>query len=262
MFGGIVVFILVILAVLAPILAPYDPLKLHLSKALVKPFDTEFPLGTDDLGRDMLSRLLYGARYSCLIGFVVVAIASVIAVPIGALAGFFPKFDRWIGIVVDILLAFPGILLAMVIIAALGPGLVNVMIAVGIRSMPMYIRVVRGQVLSLKNRDFTLAAQTIGAPERRILFHHILPNCLGPVIVQATINVGTAILNAAALSFLGIGVQPPAPEWGAMLSQTRSFIVIAPHVVTLPGLAIMTVVLGFNLLGDGLRDALDPRLNR
>jgi peptide/nickel transport system permease protein len=197
-----------------------------------------------------------------LVGVAVVGIATVVGVPLGAIAGYSHRFDRWISMAVDVLLAFPGILLALAIVAALGPGLVNVMIAVGVRSMPMYVRVVRGQVLSLKEREFVTAAEAIGVGDSGRLFRHILPNCIGPIIVQATINVGTAILSAASLSFLGVGVQPPTPEWGAMLSRSRLYVVTAPHAVTLPGLAIMSVVLGFNLLGDGLRDALDPRFRQ
>jgi peptide/nickel transport system permease protein len=260
--GGLLVLVEIVVAILAPHLAPFDPLKQDLRSTLLPPLTAGHLMGTDDLGRDILSRIIYGARISLLVGVAVVAIATVVGVPLGAVAGYSRKLDRWISMGVDTLLAFPGILLALAIVAALGPGLINVMIAVGIYSMPMYIRVVRAQVLALKEREFATAARAIGVRESGILFRHILPNCIGPVIVQATINVGTAILSAAALSFLGVGVQPPTPEWGAMLSQSRLYVVIAPHAVTFPGLAIMSVVLGFNLLGDGLRDALDPRFRR
>jgi ABC-type dipeptide/oligopeptide/nickel transport system permease subunit len=260
--GGALVLLEIVVAILAPYLAPFDPLKQDLRSTLLPPLTAGHLMGTDDLGRDILSRIIYGARISLLVGVTVVAIATVVGVPVGAAAGYSRKLDRWISMGVDTLLAFPGILLALAIVAALGPGLINVMIAVGIYSMPMYIRVVRAQVLALKEREFATAARAIGVRETGILFRHILPNCMGPVIVQATINVGTAILSAAALSFLGVGVQPPTPEWGAMLSQSRLYVVKAPHAVTFPGLAIMSVVLGFNLLGDGLRDALDPRFRR
>jgi peptide/nickel transport system permease protein len=260
--GGLLVVVEIVVAILAPYLAPFDPLDQDLKSTLLPPMTDGHLMGTDDLGRDILSRIIHGSRISLLVGVAVVGIATVIGVPLGAAAGYSPKLDRWISMGVDALLAFPGILLALAIVAALGPGLVNVMIAVGVRSMPMYVRVVRGQVLALKGREFVTAAQAIGVAGGGILFRHILPNCMGPIIVQATINVGTAILNAAALSFLGVGVQPPTPEWGAMLSQSRLYIVTAPHAVTFPGLAIMSLVLAFNLLGDGLRDALDPRFRR
>ena len=260
--GGLLVLVEIVVAILAPHLAPFDPLDQDLRSTLLPPLTSGHLMGTDDLGRDILSRILYGSRISLLVGVAVVGIATVVGVPVGAAAGYSRKLDRWISMGVDTLLAFPGILLALAIVAALGPGLINVMIAVGIYSMPMYIRVVRAQVLALKEREFVTAARAIGVRETGILFRHILPNCIGPVIVQATINVGTAILSAASLSFLGVGVQPPTPEWGAMLSQSRLYVVIAPHAVTFPGLAIMSVVLGFNLLGDGLRDALDPRFRQ
>ncbi len=260
--GGLIVLVEIVVAILAPYLAPYDPLDQDLGSALLPPLSSGHLMGTDDLGRDMLSRIIYGARISLLVGVAVVALATVVGVPLGAAAGYWPKLDRWIGLGMDTLLAFPGMLLAMAIVAALGSGLPNVMVAVGIYSMPMYTRVVRAQVLALKEREFAAAARAIGVSEMGILFRHLLPNCMGPVIVQATLNLGGAILTAASLSFLGLGVQPPTPEWGAMLSQSRVYVVTAPHAVTLPGLAIMSVVLGFNLLGDGLRDALDPRLRR
>jgi peptide/nickel transport system permease protein len=260
--GFSLVMLEILVAIFANFLAPYDPLAQDMTNVLKPPLTTGHILGTDDLGRDMLSRLIFGARISFGVGIVVVLIAISIGVPLGALAGYYPKLDPWISFIIEVLLAFPGVILALGIVAALGPGLYNVMIAVGITSVPMYVRVVRGQVLSLKQRDYVTSARALGMNEMRILFQQILPNCLGPIIVQATINIGTSILQAASLSFIGVGVQPPQPEWGAMLSQARSYIILAPHIVTLPGIAIMSVVLGFNLLGDGLRDALDPRFNR
>ncbi len=260
--GLCLVMLEILIAIFANFLAPYDPLAQDMTKVLNPPLTPGHILGTDDLGRDMLSRLVFGARISFGVGLVVVLIAISIGVPLGALAGYFPKLDPWISFVIEVLLAFPGVILALGIVAALGPGLYNVMIAVGITSVPMYVRVVRAQVLALKQRDYVTSARALGMNELRILFQQILPNCLGSIIVQATINIGTSILQAASLSFIGVGVQPPQPEWGAMLSQARSYIILAPHIVTLPGIAIMSVVLGFNLLGDGLRDALDPRFNR
>ncbi|MCC6956450.1 MAG: ABC transporter permease [Anaerolineales bacterium] len=252
----------ILIAIFASVIAPYDPLAVDMKTVLAPPLTPGHLLGTDDLGRDMVSRLAYGARISFGVGLVVVLIAISIGVPLGALAGYFQRLDPWISFVIEVLLAFPGIILALAIVAALGPGLLSVMIAVGITSVPMYVRVVRGQVLSLKQRDYVVSARALGMSEGGILFRQILPNCLGPIIVQATINIGTSILQAASLSFIGVGVQPPQPEWGAMLSQARSYIILAPHIVALPGIAIMSVVLGFNLLGDGLRDALDPRFIR
>ncbi len=260
--GFSLVMLEILIAIFANFLAPYDPLAQDMTKVLNPPLTPGHLLGTDDLGRDMLSRLIFGARISFGVGLVVVLIALSIGVPLGALAGYFPKLDPWINFIIEVLLAFPGVILALGIVAALGPGLYNVMIAVGITSVPMYVRVVRSQVLALKQRDYVTSARALGMNDLRILFQQILPNCLGSIIVQATINIGTSILQAASLSFIGVGVQPPQPEWGAMLSQARSYIILAPHIVALPGMAIMSVVLGFNLLGDGLRDALDPRFNR
>jgi peptide/nickel transport system permease protein len=260
--GLCLVMLEILIAIFANFLAPYDPLAQDMTKVLNPPLTPGHILGTDDLGRDELSRLIFGARISFGVGLVVVLIALSIGVPLGALAGYFPKLDPWISFVIEVLLAFPGVILALGIVAALGPGLYNVMIAVGITSVPMFVRVVRGQVLALKQRDYVTSARALGVNELNILFQQILPNCLGPIIVQATITIGTSILQAASLSFIGVGVQPPQPEWGAMLSQARSYIILAPHIVTLPGIAIMSVVLGFNLLGDGLRDALDPRFTR
>jgi len=218
-------------------------------------------LGTDDLGRDMLSRLIYGARVSLMVGLVSVGIALVLGTFFGAIAGYFGGWpDNIIMRVMDIILAFPGILLAIVIVAYLGPGLKNAMVAIGVISIPRFARIVRASVLEENEKDYVLAARAVGARHRRILFNAVLPNCMAPIIVQASLGFGSAILDAAGLSFLGLGAQPPIPEWGAMIAMGRSMILRAWWVMTFPGIAILLGVLGFNLLGDGLRDALDPRL--
>jgi ABC-type dipeptide/oligopeptide/nickel transport system permease subunit len=218
-------------------------------------------LGTDDLGRDILSRLIYGARVSLMVGLVSVGIAVIIGAFLGAIAGFFRGWlDNLIMRIMDIILAFPGILLAIVIVAYLGPGLRNAMIAIGVISIPHFARIVRASVLEEMEKDYVLASRAVGTRSRRILFNSVLPNCLSPIIVQASLGFGSAILDAAGLSFLGLGAQPPIPEWGAMIAMGRSMILRAWWVMTFPGIAILFGVLGFNLLGDGLRDALDPRL--
>jgi ABC-type dipeptide/oligopeptide/nickel transport system permease subunit len=245
---------------LAPVLAPYDPYRSDLEHSLARPSRAHW-LGTDELGRDILSRLLYGARLSMVIGSIAVAIGVVGGVPVGLLSGYLGgTVDLLVQRGIDVLLAFPSVILAIVLVTVLGVGLVNVMVAVGIVSVPTYARLVRGQVLSLKAQEFVEAARALGAGTVRILVRHILPNTLAVLIVQTTLQVASAILSAAALGFLGLGVQQPTAEWGAMLSTARQFIQLAPHTLIFPGLAIMLAVLGFNLLGDGLRDALDPRL--
>jgi peptide/nickel transport system permease protein/dipeptide transport system permease protein len=220
-----------------------------------------FFLGTDDFGRDLLSRLIHGARISMLVGVVSVSISLFFGTIAGAVAGF---YRGWVDVIImrvmDILLAFPSILLAIVIVAFLGPSLENAMIAIGIVSIPRYARIVRGSVLEEYSKDYVQAARALGASDFRLIFQHILPNCLAPLIVQTTLGFASAILEAAALSFLGLGAQPPTPEWGAMLAGGRALILRAWWVVTFPGITILLAVLGFNLLGDGLRDALDPRL--
>lgn len=259
--GTIFIIALFIVAVFAPLIAPYSPFKTDFFKTLQGP-SSEHLLGTDDLGRDVLSRLLYGARISITIGFISVAIGLIVGVPLGAISGYYGgKIDMFVQRLVDIMMAFPGMLLAIIIVAIMGVGLVNAMIAVGIVSIPTYIRLVRGSVLSIKNREFVQAAKAIGARDPVIIWKHVLPHCLAPIIVQSSLQIGIAILWAAGLGFLGLGAQAPTPEWGAMLSQGRSYIRTAHHVTTYPGIAIMLSVLGFNLLGDGLRDALDPRMN-
>jgi peptide/nickel transport system permease protein len=260
---GLVIVVLEILcALLAPAIAPKDPFTQDLTKKILSPGAKDHFLGTDELGRDILSRIIYGARSSMIVGMIVVVIGLSVGVVLGAISGYFTRLDRPIMVVIDVLLSFPLILLALVIVAVLGPGLFNAMVAVGISSIPGFTRVTRGVILSLRERDFIKAARASGEGNFAILFIHILPNSLGPIIVQATIRFATAILNVAALSFLGLGAQPPTSEWGTMISTSRSYLYVAPHLVMFPGMAIMCVVLGFNLFGDGLRDALDPRLSR
>jgi ABC-type dipeptide/oligopeptide/nickel transport system permease subunit len=250
----------VLVALLAPLLAPEDPLKSHLARTLEAP-SGEALLGRDELGRDVLSRIVHGAQISLSIGVVAVGIGILAGVPLGAVSGYFGRrVDLLAQRLVDIMLAFPGILLALVTVSILGQGLYTAMVAIGIVSIPAYARLVRGSVLSLKEREFVAAARALGHNDASILWRHILPNCLAPVLVQSTLQIGSAILSAAALGFLGLGAQPPTPEWGTMLSKGRDFLRVAPHITAFPGVAIMLVVLGFNLLGDGLRDALDPRL--
>jgi len=258
--GLIIMGIFVLTAILAPLLTPYDPIVQTLTLRRQPP-SWAHPLGMDDLGRDILSRIIFGTRLSLQVGVLSVGLAIVVGMIIGAVAGF---VGGWVDTLVmrfmDIMLAFPALLLAIAIVTILGPGLMNMLYAIGIVSIPAYARIVRASVLSVKEQDYTLAAQALGVRKLRILFRHILPNCLTPLIVQGTLGIGTAILDAAGLSFLGLGAQPPDPEWGAMLGQGRYAVFSAPHIVLFPGIAIMLTVLGFNLLGDGLRDALDPRL--
>jgi ABC-type dipeptide/oligopeptide/nickel transport system permease subunit len=252
--------ILILASIAAPVLTPHDPEKLKLVDALIHPNLTH-PLGTDHLGRDMLARLLYGGRLSLMIGFLAVGIGLVVGMPLGAISGY---YGGWVDMVIqriaDILLSFPSILLALALVAALGVGLKNVIISVGVSAIPSFIRLVRGSVLSIREQTYVEAARAVGVKDHVILRRHVLANALAPVIVQATLNLGTAILVAAGLGFLGLGVQPPTPEWGAMLGEGRQYIFSASYMATFPGLAIFLAVLGFNLMGDGLRDALDPRL--
>jgi len=262
MAGAGIVAVFVLLALLAPVLVPFSPVQGDFGDRLQAPSRTHW-LGTDELGRDVLSRIIFGARVSLQIQVVAVMLALVVGVTLGAVGGYLGgRMDNLIMRCMDVLLAFPSIFLALGIIAALGTGLVNLMIAAGISSIPAFARIVRGSVLSLKEREFVEAARALGGGGARILLRHLLPNCLAPVIVQATLRMATVLLTASGLSFLGLGVQPPTPEWGAMLSNARSYLIVAPHVATIPGLAIMVVVFGFNLFGDGLRDTLDPRLRQ
>lgn len=258
--GGIIVLVFVAIALLAPWIAPYPPNEGDLTKRLNPP-GREHLLGTDPLGRDLLSRVIYGARISLEIQVAAVAIALVIGTFLGMVGGYYGgKFDNLIMRLMDILLAFPGIFLAIAIIAVLGPGLGNLMLAAGIYSIPQFARIVRGSVLTLKEKEFVEAARAVGENDFNILFRYLLPNSMAPIIIQTTLRMATVLLTASGLSFLGLGVQPPTAEWGAMLSNARAYLITAPHVATVPGLAIMLVVMGFNLFGDGLRDSLDPRL--
>jgi peptide/nickel transport system permease protein len=260
--AGIAFLLLVALvSILAPVLAPRDPIETNLSQRLAPIGAPGYPLGADDLGRDILSRLIWGGRISLLIGFSAVMVAMLLGIVVGLVTGY---FGRWVDTVfmrlIDILMAFPAILLAITIVASLGPGLRNAMLAVAVVGIPYYARIVRGSVLLLREQEFVQAARVVGASDSRIIFRHILPNTLAPLIVAATLDVGWMIMAAAGLSFLGLGAQPPTAEWGVMLSTGRQFIRNAPHLSILPGLAIFLVVLALNFLGDGLRDALDPRL--
>ena len=260
--GAGIVVVFVLLAVLAPALVPFNPIQGDLNDRLQPPSASHW-LGTDELGRDIFSRILFGARISLQIQIVAVLLALVIGVTLGSVGGYLGgHVDNVIMRAMDVLLAFPGIFLALGIIAALGPGLLNLMLAAGISSVPQFARIVRASVLSLKEREFVEAARALGGGSNRIMFRHLLPNCLAPIIVQSTLRMATVLLTASGLSFLGLGVQPPTPEWGAMLSNARSYLIVAPHVATIPGVAIMIVVVGFNLFGDGLRDTLDPRLRQ
>jgi ABC-type dipeptide/oligopeptide/nickel transport system permease subunit len=264
--GMIIVVLLILVALFAPLLSPHDPVDASLYDQLKPPvwYETgtwKNVLGTDDLGRDMLSRILHGARVSLLVAVVSVGIALTCGLLLGAVAGYYKGFrDNLIMRMMDMILAFPHVLLAIVMVAYLGPSLRNAMIAIGIIYIPRYARIVRASVLEEGGKDYVTAARSIGCGDFRTIFVEILPNCLGPLIVQTTLGFASAILDAAALSFLGLGAQPPTPEWGAMIASGRSLILRAWWVMTIPGLAILLAVLGFNLFGDGLRDALDPRL--
>ena len=258
--GGVIVLVLLLTAAFAPVLAPHDPYELRVGPAKQPP-SPEFPFGTDDLGRDMLSRIMTGARITVQIGVISVALALGLGVTIGLTAGF---YGGWVDSVLmrftDIMLAFPGFLLTLAIVAVLGPGLTNAMIAVGIGSFPGFARLVRGSVLSIRETEYVTADRVLGATPARTMWRSILPNVLAPIVVLATLAFPLAVLDAAALSFLGLGAQPPLPEWGALLVDGRTYLRSAPHLVNIPGLAIFVTVLGFNLIGNSLRDVMDPRL--
>ena len=260
MIGLVLLMILIFSAVFAPVLAPYDPYESNLPQALKGPNGTHL-MGTDELGRDIFSRTLYGARISLLVGIEAVTLALACGIILGALAGFYGgKIDTTIMGIMDVMLSFPSILLAIAFMTVMGRGVEKAVIAIGIVSIPQYARIVRASVLSVKENVYVMAARAIGNNDKRLIFVHILPNVMAPIIVRATIGVSVAILEAAALGFLGLGVEPPTAEWGTMLGSGRQTIFNAPHIVTFPGLAITMTVMAFNLLGDGLRDVLDPRL--
>jgi len=266
---GLFVFLIILfVAVFAPFVAPHNPSAQNRELLLMPTIFQEggswgHILGTDAVGRDILSRLIYGARFSLFIGLVVVTLSVVSGVLIGLVAGYFRgKVDTFIMRIMDIILAFPSLLLALVLVAVLGPGLVNAMIAISLVNQPHFVRLTRAAVMTEKSKDYVVGSKVAGAGTLRLMFLTILPNCLAPLIVQATLAFSAAILDAAALGFLGMGAQPPTPEWGTMLAEAREFIQRAWWVVTFPGLAILITVLAINLMGDGLRDALDPKLKR
>ncbi|SDV50320.1 ABC transporter permease subunit [Chitinasiproducens palmae] len=266
--AAVVVLLLVAAALAAPLLAPHDPVAQFRDAVRVPPAwqsggSLRFVLGTDEAGRDILSRLIHGARLSLLIGLVSVALSMVPGILLGLLAAFFPRWlDAPVSRLMDVLLALPSLLLAVAVVAVLGPGLLNTMLAIGIVGLPGYTRLARAAATGELQKDYVVASRVAGAGTARLMFSQVLPNCAAPLIVQATLGFSTAILDAAALGFLGLGVQPPRAEWGAMLASARDYIESAWWIVTMPGLAILITVLAINLLGDGLRDALDPRLKR
>ncbi|MBF4692190.1 ABC transporter permease [Fusibacter sp. Q10-2] len=260
--GMFIVGLLLLMAVLAPVVAPYKFDLQDLLSTSQKP-SLKHLFGTDNLGRDIFSRIVYGSRISLFVGFVAAAIGTLVGGALGSIAGYYgDKIDTIIMRAIDIMMAIPAMVLAIAICAALGPGLLNTMIAVGISTVPRYARVVRGAVLTVKEQEFIEASRACGGNDFHIILKHITPNCLAPIIVQASLGVADAILAAASMSFIGLGIQPPVPEWGAMLSAGRGYIRDNPHMVLFPGLAIMMTIYGLNLLGDGLRDALDPKLKR
>lgn len=259
MVGLVVIIFLASIAIFGRLFMPYDPNYSDLSQSFIEP-NSEHWFGTDQLGRDIFSRILYGARTSLTVGISAVAISLSIGIVLGAIAGYNGgKIDTFIMRIMDIMLAIPSILLAIAFMAALGKGLDKAVIAIGLVSIPEYARIVRGSILSVKENDYVQAAKVIGNNDRRIIFKHILPNVLSSVVVRATLGISTAVLDTAALGFLGLGVQPPYAEWGDMLGRARVFIFSAPYTLIFPGIAITITVLAFNLLGDGLRDAIDPK---
>lgn len=256
--GAIVVCFFILVALTAPWLASHDPLAISISDRLQGPSLSHY-FGTDELGRDVYSRVVFGSRISLQVGMVAVAIGLAVGGLLGAIAGFFKRLDNVIMRVVDVLLAFPSILLAIAVVAILGPALINLMIAVGIRTIPSFARLVRSAVLQVSELDYTHASTALGATRLRVLFRTVIPNSLPPVLVFSTMELAKAILLGAILSFLGLGPEPPTPEWGRMVSDARGLLRVAPHVALFPGFTILVLMMGFNLLGDGLRDTFDPR---
>ena len=258
--GAVIILVLILVAIFAPLLAPYDPDKLDLANALSQPSKV-YLLGTDELGRDILSRVIYGSRISLLVGIVAVTVAGIVGMVLGLIAGY---FRGWTNIIImrciDSLLALPPLVLILAIAAVLGGGLLNILIAIAIGMMPVYCRLMCGQVLTIKESDFVTAAYVIGASDLRIMFRHLLPNSLPPLLILITVNLGVAILMEAALSFIGIGINPPTATWGSMVASGYKYLLTNSIISFAPGVAILLVVLAFNMVGDGLRDALDPRL--
>lgn len=259
-FGLAYIFVLIILAIFADFIAPYDPVEQRIVNKLSPPSSAHI-LGCDELGRDVFSRLIYGARISLIVGVSVVALSATLGSLLGSISGYYGgKVDMFIMRIVDIFIAFPGLVLAIGIMAALGQSILNVIIALVLVNWPAFARVVRGEALKLSQLEFVQAAKVIGASNVRIIFSHILPNAMAPILVLATLNIGWAILAEASLSFLGLGVNPPEPSWGSMVATARFYLLSAQHVILFPGIAIFLTVMAFNLVGDGLRDALDPQL--
>ena len=257
--GAVILLAVVGAATLAPVIAPHDPTRQDLENDLIAP-SREHPLGTDKLGRDVLSRILYGARVSAAVGISTVAVSLLIGLLVGSIAGYFGGWiDHLLMRLVDILMAFPGILLAIAFTAVLGPGLDHVVLALGLIGWTGYARLVRGEILALREKEFIHAARALGGSPARVILGHMLPNLIPPLLIQGTFAMAAAIIAEGGLSFLGLGAQPPTPSWGSMLNEGRQFILVAPHLTAFPGLAIMATVLGLNLLGDGLRDRLEKR---
>jgi len=264
MIGLIVVVFLIVMALAAPLILDYqnDVIKQNIRNRLLHP-SLAHPFGTDETGRSILSRIAYGSRYSLSVGFVAVIVSLLVGVPLGSVAGFFGgKVDNFIMRIADVFLSIPPFLLALVVVVALGQSTFNLMLAVGVTSAPHFVRVARASVLSVSNQEYVEAARAIGVHDFKIIYRHVLSNSLSPIIVQATMRVGSAIITASSLSFLGMGISPPTPEWGAMLASGRRYIRDYSYMTMFPGLAIMITVLALNMLGDGLRDAIDPRLKR
>ncbi len=259
--GFVIITLDLILAIFAPFIATHSYDEMDFMYVLAKPGEGGHIFGTDDYGRDIFSRLVYGARVSLMVGVVAVGIGALIGTVLGILSGYFGGFlDSLIMRFMDALLSFPYVLLAIAMMAVLGPGLFNAMIAIGVVMVPSFARVVRSAVLNVKNEDFVIASKVLGASNLRVIFHHIFPNIVPSLIIYSSLNFAGAVISEATLSFLGLGIQPPTPSWGSMLSEAKDFLQVAPHMAIFPGLAILLTCLGFNLLGDGLRDVLDPRL--
>jgi peptide/nickel transport system permease protein len=259
--GMIIIILQIGMAIFAPVISTQDPIHQNLVKSELPMFSEGHWLGTDNYGRDVWSRIVYGARVSLLVGITAVSLGLLGGVTLGLLGGYYKKLDGIIMRIVDLLFSFPGILLAMLIIAILGTNLVNVAIAISIWSIPTCARIVRGSVLSIKQKEYIMAMKSLGASDFRIMIRHILPNAMAPIIVFATMRMATAILSTASLSYLGLGAQPPTPEWGAMIAVGQNYMWTSPHLTIIPGIAIMLTVFAFNVVGDGLRDALDPNMD-